>query len=92
MLCRDVSGRGLKQGAVTAADLLEVDGCGRVIVPRTPGWLHQEDQAFRLSPEHSAQFDALTLGTVIRFTSPTSKTTPPRRPADLVRAAAGARF
>ena len=57
-----------------------IDGCGRVVVPRTPGWLRREEQAFRLSPELSAQLDALSQGTVIRYTSPTSKTTPPAAP------------
>jgi len=57
-----------------------IDACGRVSVPRTPGWLRTDEQAFRLLPELGAQLDALPLGPVIRFTPPTSKTTPPPTP------------
>ena len=57
-----------------------IDACGRVSVPRTPGWLRTDEQAFRLLPELGAQLDALPLGPVMRFTPPTSKTTPPATP------------
>ncbi len=57
-----------------------IDGCGRVSVPRTPGWLRQEERAFRLSPELAAQLDGLPLGPVIRVSPPISKTTPPETP------------
>lgn len=58
----------------------QIDNCGRVLVPRTPGWLRQDERAYRLPPDLSAQLDALPLGPVVRFTSPTSKTTPPGTP------------
>jgi hypothetical protein len=57
-----------------------IDGCGRVLIPRTPGWLRRDERAYRLSPDLSAQLDALPLGPVVRFTPPTSTTTPPATP------------
>ena len=63
-------------------DLLRyfIDACGRVSVPRTPGWLRREEQAFRLSPELGALLDALPLGPVTLVTSPTMQTLPPETP------------
>lgn len=57
-----------------------IDGCGRVLVPPTPGWLRRDAPAYRLPPELSAQLDELRLGPVVRYTSPTSRTTPPATP------------
>lgn len=57
-----------------------LDPCGRVGVPRTPGWLRREERAYRLSPELAARLDALSLGPVIRLTDPVTRTAPPPTP------------
>ena len=57
-----------------------IDGCGRVGVTRPPGWLREEEQAFRLPSDLAAELDALPLGPVVRVDSPVRKTAPPATP------------
>ena len=57
-----------------------LDPCGRVGVSTAPGWLRSDNPAYRLSPALAARLDTLPLGPVVRYTEPSTKTTPPATP------------
>lgn len=78
--CGQVEGRSLVLlGYTSWGDRVQygIDTCGRVGLPRPPGWLREPQPAFRLPEDLAGQLDALPFGPVVRFISPIRRITPP---------------